>query len=744
MKSLVIAEKPSVARDIARVLKCTKSGNGAIEGDKYVVTWGLGHLVTLADPEDYDKRYKEWKAEDLPMLPDIFKLEVIRQTAGQYNAVKTQIHRKDIGTIIIATDAGREGELVARLILLKAGTKKPLKRLWISSVTDKAIREGFLNLKDGREYESLYDAALCRAEADWLVGINATRALTCKYNAQLSCGRVQTPTLAMIAKREDQIRSFVPKPYYGIRAKAGELTLSWKDKKSGSGRSFEGERIKRLAGSLKGQKAVVTDVKKIPKKTMAPLLYDLTELQREANRRFDYSAKQTLNIMQRLYENHKLLTYPRTDSRYLSADIVSTLKERLKACSVGPYRGLAGRLINRPLPAKPYFVNDKKVSDHHAIIPTEQYVDLTHLTIDERRVYDLVVRRFIAVMYPAFEYEETTLSVNIGNEVFTAHGNMIIDSGWKAVYEDAGAEPEDDNESADEDTFETKSQKLPSLKAGDEIKGLIFTVTEGKTKPPARFTEAALLSAMENPIMYMESKDRAMAKTLGETGGLGTVATRADIIEKLFSGFLIEKKGKELLLTSKAKQLLSLVPEDLRKPELTADWEMKLSRIAKGTLRRDDFMKDIREYSRELTDEIKGGSGTFRHDNLTNKKCPECGKPMLLVKGKNSELLVCQDRECGYREVLSRTSNARCPVCHKKLELRGKGDGQLFVCSCGYKEKLSAFRARRQKEGTGVSKRDVANYMNKQRKEASEPVNNAFAQALAGIRLGENRENDEG
>ena len=347
-------------------------------------------------------------------------------------------------------------------------------------------------------------------------------------------------------------------------------------------------------------------------------------------------------------------------------------------------------------------------------------------------------------MYPAFEYEETTLSVNIGNEVFTAHGNMIIDSGWKAVYEDTGAEPEDDNEAADEDTFETKSQKLPSLKAGDEIKGLIFTVTEGKTKPPARFTEAALLSAMENPIMYMESKDRAMAKTLGETGGLGTVATRADIIEKLFSGFLIEKKGKELLLTSKAKQLLSLVPEDLRKPELTADWEMKLSRIAKGTLRRDDFMKDIRVYSRELTDEIKGGSGTFRHDNLTNKKCPECGKPMLLVKGKNSELLVCQDRECGYREVLSRTSNARCPVCHKKLELRGKGDGQLFVCSCGYKEKLSAFRARRQKEGAGVSKRDVANYMNKQRKEASEPVNNAFAQALAGIRLGENRENDEG
>ena len=729
MKSLVIAEKPSVARDIARVLKCSKNGSGCIEGDHYIVTWGLGHLVTLADPEDYDKEYKEWKMEHLPMIPEAFKLEVIKQTAKQYHAVKTLIHRNDVGEIIIATDAGREGELVARLILKKAGAKKPLKRLWISSVTDKAIKEGFANLKDGREYESLYAAAMCRAEADWLVGINATRALTCKYNAQLSCGRVQTPTLAMIAKREEEIKSFVPKPYYGLKAKSGALTLTWKDKISGSMSSFRKDRMEELRQSVNGKDAIVMQVKKTPKKSFAPMLYDLTELQRDASKRYDYSAKETLNIMQRLYENHKVLTYPRTDSRYLSSDIVPTLKERLKACSVGPYRSLAGKLVNQPFPAKPYFVDNSKVSDHHAIIPTEQFVDLSHMTIDERRIYDLVVRRFLAVMYPAYEYEQTSIVAEISDESFVAHGNIVKQEGWKAVYENNIDAIDDSEESED------KSQALPEIKEGDRITGLIFTMTEGKTKPPAHFNEATLLSAMENPISYMESKDKTMAKTLGETGGLGTVATRADIIEKLFSSFLLEKKGKDILLTSKAKQLLELVPEDLKKPELTADWEMKLSQIAKGKLRRDHFMKEICVYSEELITEIKGGEGKFRHDNLTNKKCPDCGKLMLLVKGKNSEMLVCQDRECGHRETLSRTSNARCPVCHKKLELRGKGDGQIFVCKCGYKEKLSTFQERRKKEGKGVSKRDVAKYMNQQRKEAEEPVNNAFAQALAGLKL---------
>ncbi len=766
MKALVLAEKPSVARDIARVLKCGKNNNGSIEGPAYIVTWGLGHLVTLADPEDYDKKYKEWKMEDLPMMPEPFKLEVIGQTAKQYQAVKAQLFRKDVGEVIIATDAGREGELVARLILKKAGCKKPVKRLWISSVTDKAIREGFAHLKDGREYESLYDAAMCRAEADWLVGINATRALTCKYNAQLSCGRVQTPTLAMIAAREQEIKSFVPKPYYGLKAiwkpKDGSpLNLTWQEAQTKSFRSFDKIRIQQILKELQGKSArgVVTEIKRSPKKTQAPLLYDLTELQREANRRFDLSAKDTLNIMQRLYENHKVLTYPRTDSRYLGGDVRPQIKERLQGCSTGPYKKLAAQLLHQPLPTKPFFVDDKKVSDHHAIIPTEQYVQLDHMTIDERRIYDLVVRRFLAVLMPPYQYEQMAMTVEVGGERFLAHGAVVKDMGWKTAYGEeagvgggsggAGSWDEDaewdgsadwerrEAGAADREGQTIKSQQLPSLKAGDRLEGLTFAVTEGKTKPPSPFNEATLLSAMENPSAYLETKDKAMVKTLGETGGLGTVATRADIIEKLFSSFLVEKRGKEIFLTSKGRQLLTLVPEDLKKPELTAQWEMRLSTIAKGSLKRSDFMQDIQDYAQELIGQIKAGEGTFRHDNLTNTRCPECGKRMLLVKGKNSQMLVCQDRACGHRETISRTSNARCPVCHKKMELRGKGDGQIFVCACGHKEKLAAFQERRKKEGAGVSKKDVARYLERQKKEGAEPVNNAFAQALAQIKLEE-------
>ena len=734
MKALVIAEKPSVARDIARVLKCGKNINGAIEGECYVVTWGLGHLVELADPESYDARYKEWRMEDLPMIPDPFKLEVIKQTGKQYQAVKSQLHRKDISQVIIATDAGREGELVARLILKKAGSRLPIKRLWISSVTDKAIKEGFTSLKDGKEYESLRDAALCRAEADWLVGINSTRALTCKYNAQLSCGRVQTPTLAMIAAREERIRAFVPKPYYGMKARVQGISFTWQDKAASSSSSFDRARIEGLLSSLKNEPAQAEQIKRTPKKKQPPLLYDLTELQRDANKQYNYTAKETLNIMQRLYENHKVLTYPRTDSRYLSQDIVPTIKERLKACSVGPYRKIAGTLINRPLPQKMAFVDNSKVSDHHAIIPTEQFVQLDHMTVDERRIYDLVVRRFLAVLYPPCEYEQTEVTVRIGSERFTARANVVTQTGWKAAYEgQSGSWEEDESTEAAESSAD--SQKLLSLKEGDVLKGVVLAMTEGKTKPPAPFNEASLLSAMENPAAYMESKDKAMAKTLGETGGLGTVATRADIIEKLFSSFLLEKRGKDIFLTSKAKQLLELVPEDLKKPELTAQWEMKLSAIAKGDLKRDAFMEEIRDYCKELLGQIKTGEGQFRHDNLTNTKCPVCGKRMLSVKGKNSQMLVCQDRACGHRETVSRTSNARCPVCHKKMELRGKGEGQIFVCSCGHKEKLSAFKDRRKKEGAGVSKKDVARYLNQQKKEETEPLNNAFAAALAGLKV---------
>lgn len=730
MKHLVIAEKPSVGRDIARVLHCNKKTNTYIEGTDYIVTWALGHLVTLADPEQYDEQYKTWNMDTLPMLPEHWKLVVIKQTGRQFHAVKELIFRKDVSDIIIATDAGREGELVARWILDKAGNQKPLKRLWISSVTDKAIREGFQNLRPGKSYEPLYRAAVARAQSDWVVGINATRALTCKYNAQLSCGRVQTPTLAMIAAREEEIRTFKPVPYYGLKAAVGGITFTWTDARSGSSSSFDKDRIQAIK-QASAPSLLVTDVRKKLKKTFAPALYDLTALQREANHKFGFSAKQTLNIMQRLYENHKVLTYPRTDSRYLTTDIVPTLKERLKACAVGPYSKIAGRLSMQKLQANKSFVNDSKVSDHHAIIPTEQFVQLDHMSNEERKIYDLVVRRFLAVLSPACEYEETSISGTIGEERFSAKGNFIKSAGWREVYESGYTDGEDEDE--EQTTFSQIS--LPDVQKGETLPVTALTITEGKTKPPACFTEGTLIAAMENPVKYLKHKDKDVVKTLGETGGLGTVATRADIIEKLFNSFLMEKKGNEIHITSKGKQLLSLVPSDLKSPELTASWEMRLQAIAKGKESDKTFMKEIDNYTKALIQEIKSADGTFRHDNMTRTKCPECGKFMLEVNGKHGKLLVCQDRECGHKETISRHTNARCPVCHKKMDLVGKGDGQRFICVCGHKEKLSSFEERKKKEGKGASKKDVNNYLRKQAKEAKEPINNAFAEAFSKIQL---------
>ena len=737
MKHLVIAEKPSVARDIARVLGCSKKNNSYIEGKDYVVTWALGHLVTLADPEEYGEQYKTWRLDTLPMLPGRWKLVVIKQTSRQYHAVKEQIFRKDISDIIIATDAGREGELVARWILEKAGNRKPLKRLWISSVTDKAIREGFSHLRPGKDYENLYHAAVARAEADWEVGINATRALTCKYNAQLSCGRVQTPTLAMIAAREEEIKKFIPKPYYGLKAVVKGIPFTWADAKTNSGRTFDKSRIEAIYKNAES-KIRITEVKKKAKKTYSPALYDLTALQKEASQRYGYPAKETLNIMQRLYENHKVLTYPRTDSRYLTTDMTGTLKERLKACAVGPYRKAASRLSMQEIKADKSFVNNAKVSDHHAIIPTEQFVQLEHMSNDERKIYDLVIRRFLAVLSPACEYEEISLTGMIGNETFRAKGSQILKTGWREIYDADWKDLEDEDVPDNGGTTGSASPAAatwPDIREGSELPVTSLSITEGKTKPPAYFTEGTLIAAMENPARYMQHKDQTLARTLGETGGLGTVATRADIIEKLFGSFLMEKKGAEIHITSKGKQLLSLVPPDLKSPELTAQWELRLKSISQGRESQDKFMAEIEDYTKSLISQIKNAEGTFRHDNLTRHKCPQCGRLMLEVNGKHGKMLVCQDRECGYRETISRRTNARCPVCHKKMELVGKGDAQRFVCSCGHKEKLSSFQERKKKEGKSANKRDVAAYMRKQAKEANEPINNAFAEAFKNLGL---------
>ncbi|WP_297423735.1 DNA topoisomerase III [Clostridium sp.] len=720
-KTLILAEKPSVGRDLAKVLKCSQNKGSFIEGNKYIVTWAMGHLVGLMDPEGYDIKYKTWSMDTLPMLPKHMKLTVLKKTGKQYNEVKKQMLRDDVNEIVIATDAGREGELVARWIIEKAGVKKPLKRLWISSQTDKAILDGFKNLKPGSEYESLYKAAVCRAEADWLIGLNVTRALTCKYNAQLSAGRVQSATLSMIVEREEEIKNFKPKTYFTINAKTKEFNLSWVNKDNNS-RIFEEEFANKIVTKVKGSEGEIVNISEVSKKKFSPALYDLTELQRDANKIWGYSAKQTLGIMQRLYENYKILTYPRTDSRYITKDIVGTIPERLRAISIGEYRIVADELLKGKINGHKGFVDDSKVSDHHAIIPTEQRPNLAVLSSEERKIYDLVVKRFLSVMLPPFEYIHTTIEGKIKDERFLAKGKVITSKGWKKLYDKV----EDD--SSDDDI---KEQVLPKVNKGHKFKVDDVKLNKGQTSPPARFNEGTLLSAMENPHKYVNvGKDAA--KTLGETGGLGTVATRADIIEKLFNSFVIEKQGKDIVPTSKGKQLIELVPKELKSPLLTAKWEKRLDEIAKGKSSDHEFIREMRNYAIALVEDVKGGSTKFVHDNKTGKKCPNCGKYLLEVKGKNGVMNVCQDRECGYRESVARATNARCPECKKKLELRGHGEGAIYVCpgsNCNFREKASQFKKRFESSGK-VDKREVNNYMKKMKKEAEEFNENPFAALL--------------
>lgn len=702
-KILVLAEKPSVGRDIARVLGCKNEKNGYIEGPQYIVTWALGHLVTLADTESYGQQYKSWNIDDLPILPKYLKTVVIKKTSKQFNTVKAQMNREDVSEIVIATDAGREGELVARWIIEKAQVKKPLKRLWISSSTDKAIKDGFNKLKDAKEYENLYYSAIARAEADWIVGINATRALTTKHNAQLSCGRVQTPTLAMILKRENEIMEFKPKNYYGINVigtkASSSLKFTWVDNKNSSS-SFNEEKVDNTIKKINNSKIEVTKVNKSHKKKYSPALYDLTELQRDANKIFGYSAKETLSLMQKLYEHHKVLTYPRTDSRYLTTDIVETLHDRIKAVNVSDYSRVCTKLLKTKIKGNKSFVDDSKVSDHHAIIPTEERVFLGDLSDKERKIYDLVVKRFLAVLCPPFEYEQTSIEAKINDEKLTAKGNKIISLGWRETYKDS-----DDEESYD---------SIPTVKEGDTLEVEKINKTTGKTNPPSYLNEASLLTQMEK-------------------NGLGTVATRADIIEKLFNTFLLEKKGKDIHITSKGKQLLELAPKDLKTPELTSSWENQLNDISKGKLNKNKFIGDMKNYSIDIVKEIKQSDSKFKHDNLTKNRCPECGKFMLEVNGKRGKMLVCEDRECNTRKTVSQTTNARCPVCHKRLELRGEGEGKTFVCSCGHREKLSTFNKRKSEEKNKASKKDVNKYLKNQNK-TDENFNNPFAAALAKLK----------
>jgi DNA topoisomerase-3 len=706
-KSLVLAEKPSVGRELAKVLGCRQNGDGCIIGDRYIVTWALGHLVTLADPEQYSKEYKTWSLESLPMLPPAMKLVVIKETSKQYNAVQSLLKRPDVTDIIIATDSGREGELVARWILIKSGCRKPLKRLWISSQTEKAVRDGFAALKPSADYYNLFLSAQSRAEADWLVGLNVTRALTCKHNAQLSAGRVQTPTLAMIVARETEIRNFVPKEFFTIKAEFNGFSAIWEGG-NGQTRIFSKADADAVLQRCAAKTGVISEINKQYKQKPPPAAYDLTELQRDANRKYAYSAKQTLSIMQSLYERHKLLTYPRTDSRYITSDIVPTLPERLRSIAVGGYKEMASALLKtRPLSTR-FLVDNNKVTDHHAIIPTEQPVNLFNLTGEERNVYDLVVRRFMAVLSPAYEYEEVKLTVTIGKERFRAKGRTVKSPGWQQAYtgpafDDAGGDEGED----------IKDQSLPPLRQGDKPEIKSCGLKTGKTKPPARYNEATLLTAMENPSDDQISGElRAVLKT---TSGLGTPATRADIIEKLFSSFYVERRGKEIVPTSKGIQLIGIAPPDLKSAGLTAKWEQELALISKGQAKSESFLEQMRGYTKKLVSEVVSGAATYKHDNVSREACPACGKFLLDVNGKKGKLRVCPDRECGYRKNVSMQTNARCPNCHKKLDMRGEGEKRLFFCACGYREKVSDFEKRRVEHG--ASKSDVQSYLQAQQRQ---------------------------
>ncbi|WP_201007991.1 DNA topoisomerase III [Paenibacillus glycanilyticus] len=666
MKSLVLAEKPSVAKEIARVLGCGSKNKSYMEGPDYVVTWALGHLVTLAEPEDYDPKYKTWNLEDLPLLPGKMNLKVMRETSHQYKAVAQLCKRPDIGELIIATDAGREGELVARWIMELVHWRKPFKRLWISSQTDKAIKDGFKALKPGRQYDNLYASAVCRAEADWLIGLNVTRALTVKYNAQLAAGRVQTPTLGALIDREKEINQFQSQPYWTVSADLGAFQALWRQNDNHDGRVWDRSEAEAVASRLQGKNAKVDKLRTTQKSEPHPQAFDLTELQREANKRLGFSAKMTSNVLQKLYEQHKLVTYPRTDSRYLSSDIVPTLKGRLESVAVGPYAPLARKLLRGQLTVTKRFVDDSKVSDHHAIIPTDEYVNLSALSNDERKLYDLIVRGFIALFYPPYTYDETSVVLTVGQDKLYAKGKVQKDIGWKELYggSDArhAADEDDEEESGRGEDKSTPEQLLPELVQGQAVPVKQSRLKELRTLPPARYTEASLLSKMEKH-------------------GLGTPATRADIIEKLLSTDTIERTQNRLVPTSKGKQLIELVVDELRSPELTAKWERELELIAHGQGDAKRFMAGIREQADKWVTAVKNETKEYKPHNLTHSRCPECGKLLMEVKGKRGKSLVCSDRECSYRrQAEPALSNKRCPQCHKKMEIHNGKAGKYAQC----------------------------------------------------------------
>lgn len=642
MKKLVIAEKPSVARELARTLGSRVRADGYLEGDEYVVTWALGHLVELCEPAHYSERYKRWSIKDLPMIPETLDQMVIPDTHDQFDHIAGLLSRPDIGTVIIATDAGREGELVARWILKLCGWTGRTQRLWISSQTELAIREGFANLHDASEYDNLYRAAECRAAADWYVGMNVTRALTCHYDAKLSAGRVQTPTLALMTRREDEIDAFLGSYYYTARADFGLFSASYYPEENSI--RFTDKALKEeFETSYAGREGTVISLESEEKEEKAPQAYDLTELQRDANIMLGFSAKETLDTLQRLYEVHKIVTYPRTDSRYISHDIVPTLANRLEALRNTQFSIVSGEYLKNGLNYdQDRFVQDELVSDHHAIIPTEQTVRPEDLSADESKLFNLIAMRFLEVLSPSYRYRTTTAVIDVDGRLFKTRLSVPVSQGYRSVsiaLDIRSAAPSVDE---GDDSF-----ALLRMKAGDKVKIEKIRVRENSTSAPERYTEASLLSAMEHAGRFVE--DRDLKGHL--TNGLGTPATRADIIEKLIQNNYVERDGKYLVPTAKGREVVRLSPAVLSSPELTGKWEGRLDAISRGAEDSLLFIRDIKKMAADLVEEVKRSSLVYAPHFVNPKECPYCHGPMMkAVDAQGCVHHICQRLSCGYEE----------------------------------------------------------------------------------------------
>jgi DNA topoisomerase-3 len=608
MKKLIVAEKPSVARDIARVLGVKGRAEGYIDGDGYAVTWALGHLVALCEPDELDEKYKKWRWDDLPIAPDNIPLKVLPKTRTQFNVVKKLMNSKEISSIICATDSAREGELIFRYIYEKAGCKKSVERLWISSMTDQAIRQGFARLRPASDYDALYVSAKCRSEADWIVGMNASRAFSLKYNANLPVGRVQTPTLSMLVERDNEIANFVPRDYWEVRADFGDYEGLYYDGESKDSKLFDEEKARAIRAEVAGKTGVVKESSREMKSMPPPQLFDLTTLQREANRKYGYPADKTLKLAQSLYETHKILTYPRTDSRYLSSDMPPKIAETIRRLPE-PYAALARSGDFDPDVKSKRYYDDSRISDHHAIVPTDKRADLERLTQDERNIYDMVARRIIAMHYPDYKYEAAKISTMVGPHEFRSTGSVPVREGWRALYRD--------------EKKAKAGEELPNVAVGDERRVRRASVKQQKTKPPQPHNDASILGLMENAGTKLEDPE---LRERMKSAGLGTPATRAAIIERLISAGYAARRGKTIVSTEKGRRLIAVTPAQITSPVTTGKWEKALYDLANNPdnasrgAKADRFMSGIGRFAVFLVDAARQADPRVEFERTPPKK----------------------------------------------------------------------------------------------------------------------------